>query len=157
MTKLMENKRGLIMGVANDKSIAWGIAKALSDHGAELAFTYQGEAFEKRVKPLAESLGADIVLDCDASKDQDLDAVFSTIEEKWGKLDFIVHAIAYSDKEELKMTTGRSTLRIRAKARIMPRFSKSWHSFHASITSDRTVRGHPPRWPSRGRAVTSEN
>jgi enoyl-[acyl-carrier protein] reductase I len=102
MTPLMHNKRGLIMGVANDHSIAWGIAKTLHEHGAELAFTYQGEAFEKRVRPLAESIGADTLLSCDASKDSDLDHVFKVLSQKWGHLDFIVHAIAYSDKEELK-------------------------------------------------------
>lgn len=102
MTNLMENKKGLVMGVANDKSIAWGIAKALSEQGAKLAFTYQGEAFEKRVRPLAESLGYDILIDCDVSKEDDLDNVFKVLSEKWGELDFVVHAVAYSDKEELK-------------------------------------------------------
>ena len=98
----MEGKRGLIMGVANDKSIAWGIASKLAEHGAEMAFTYQGEAFGKRVKPLAESIGGKITLDCDVSREEDLDAVFETLEKEWGGLDFLVHAIAYSDKEELK-------------------------------------------------------
>ena len=98
----MENKKGLVMGVANDKSIAWGIAKALSEQGAKLAFTYQGEAFEKRVRPLAESLGSDILIDCDVSKEDDLDNVFKVLSENWGELDFVVHAVAYSDKEELK-------------------------------------------------------
>lgn len=102
MTQLMSGKRGLIMGVANDKSIAWGIAKALSEHGAELAFTYHGEAFEKRVRPLAESVGASIILNCDASKDTDLEDMFKVLSKEWGKLDFVVHAVAYSDKEELK-------------------------------------------------------
>ncbi len=102
MTKLMQNKKGLIMGVANEKSIAWGIAKTLHEHGAELAFTYQGDAFEKRVRPLAESLNSNIILNCDASKDSDLDHVFKVISQEWGGLDFVVHAIAYSDKEELK-------------------------------------------------------
>lgn len=102
MTDLMQGKRGLIMGVANEKSIAWGIARALAAHGAELAFTYQGEAFGKRVKPLAESVGSKFILDCDVSQEEDLDKVFATIEKEWGELDFIVHAIAFSDKEELK-------------------------------------------------------
>lgn len=102
MANLMENKKGLVMGVANDKSIAWGIAKALSEQGAKLAFTYQGEAFEKRVRPLAESLGSDILIDCDVSKEDDLDNVFKVLSENWGELDFVVHAVAYSDKEELK-------------------------------------------------------
>ncbi|MBL8687175.1 MAG: enoyl-ACP reductase FabI, partial [Alphaproteobacteria bacterium] len=98
----MHGKRGLIMGVANDKSIAWGIAKALSTHGAELAFTYQGEALQKRVIPLADSVGSKIVLPCDVTDDASIDQVFDHLAQKWGKLDFVVHAIAFSDKEELK-------------------------------------------------------
>lgn len=98
----MKNKKGLIMGVANEKSIAWGMAQALATHGAELAFTYQGDAFGKRVKPLAESVGSKFTLDCDVSKEEDLDRVFVQIEKEWGRLDFLIHAIAYSDKEELK-------------------------------------------------------
>lgn len=90
------------MGVANDRSIAWGIAKAAREQGAELAFTYLGEALEKRVRPLAEQIGVDIVLPCDAGDEASLDAVFQTLAEKWGKIDFVVHAVAYSDKEELK-------------------------------------------------------
>lgn len=104
MTGLMQGKRGLVMGVANDRSIAWGIAKALADHGAELAFSYQGEAFGKRVEPLAASLGSDFLLDVDVTDDASLDAAFGQIGERWGKLDFVVHAIAFSDKNEL---TGR--------------------------------------------------
>lgn len=104
MTQLMAGKRGLVLGVANDKSIAWGIARTLAEHGAEMAFTYQGEAFGKRVEPLAESLGAPFCLDCDVTDEASLDRVFAQIEEKWGKLDFMVHAIAFSAKEEL---TGR--------------------------------------------------
>jgi enoyl-[acyl-carrier protein] reductase I len=100
--KLMAGKRGLIMGVANDHSIAWGIAKSLHEHGAEMAFTYQGEAFGKRVKPLVETLGAKIVMPADVEDDQSLEAVFGELERKWGGLDFLVHAIAYSDKNELK-------------------------------------------------------
>jgi enoyl-[acyl-carrier protein] reductase I len=99
---LMAGKRGLIMGVANDRSIAWGIASNLHAHGAELAFTYQGEALAKRVRPLAESVGSDIVLPCDVTEDASIDAVFESIGERWGRLDFLVHAIAYADKEELK-------------------------------------------------------
>ncbi|MAO55062.1 MAG: enoyl-[acyl-carrier-protein] reductase FabI [Rhodospirillaceae bacterium] len=99
---LMSGKKGLVMGVANDRSIAWGIAKAAFDQGAELAFTYQGEALQKRVAPLAESVGSDMVLACDVTDMASVDAVFKEIEAKWGKLDFIIHAIAYSDKEELK-------------------------------------------------------
>lgn len=99
--KLMAGKRGLIMGVANDRSIAWGIAKAVSDQGAELAFTFQGDALEKRVRPLAESVGSKLVLPCDVTDDAALDEVFKTIEKEWGKIDFVVHAIAFSDKNEL--------------------------------------------------------
>lgn len=101
MSNLMEGKRGLIMGLANNRSIAWGISEALAAQGAELAFTYQGEALKKRVAPLAESLGSDIVLPCDVTDDASIDAVFKELEEKWGKIDFVVHAIAYSDKSEL--------------------------------------------------------
>lgn len=99
---LMSGKRGLIMGVANDRSIAWGIAKALHGQGAELAFTYQGEALEKRVRPLAASVGSDVVLPCDVSDDASIDAAFETIRERWGRLDYLVHCIAYADKDELK-------------------------------------------------------
>jgi len=90
------------MGVANDHSIAWGIAQKLHEHGAEMAFTYQGDAFGKRVRPLAESLGAKIILSCDASKEEDLDHVFAELKKAWGKIDFVVHAVAFSDKNELK-------------------------------------------------------
>ncbi|MGR3615778.1 MAG: enoyl-ACP reductase FabI [Paracoccaceae bacterium] len=100
--QLMAGKRGLIMGLANDKSIAWGIAKACSDAGAELAFSYQGDALLKRVSPLAEQLGSDIVLPCDVSDGASIDALFTALEEKWGKLDFVVHAIGFSDKNELR-------------------------------------------------------
>ena len=97
----MKGKRGLIMGVANDRSIAWGIAQAVADQGAELAFTYQGDALEKRVRPLAASVGSDILLPCDVTDEDSLDRVFSALKEKWGGIDFIVHAIAFSDKAEL--------------------------------------------------------
>jgi enoyl-[acyl-carrier protein] reductase I len=99
---LMAGKRGLVMGVANDRSIAWGIARAAAAEGAEIAFTYQGEALLKRVKPLAESLGADHILPCDVADESSIDAVFAALGEDWGSLDFVVHAIAFSDKEELK-------------------------------------------------------
>lgn len=99
---LMAGKKGLIMGLANDHSIAWGIARTLGRHGAEMAFTYQGEVFEKRVRPLAESLGAEIILPCDVEDAASVDSVFRVLKEKWGRLDFLVHAIAYSDREELK-------------------------------------------------------
>jgi enoyl-[acyl-carrier protein] reductase I len=100
-SSLMAGKRGLIMGVANDRSIAWGIAQACHAHGAELAFTYQGEALEKRVRPLAESVGSKLMLSCDVTDEPSLDNVFATLEKEWGKIDFIVHAIAFSDKNEL--------------------------------------------------------
>ena len=99
---LMKHKKGLVMGVANEKSIAWGMAKTLHEHGAEMAFTYQGEAFGKRVKPLAGSIGASVLIDCDVSKESDLDNVFAVLHREWGELDFVIHAIAFSDKEELK-------------------------------------------------------
>jgi enoyl-[acyl-carrier protein] reductase I len=99
---LMQGKKGLIMGVANDRSIAWNIAKACHDQGAELAFTYQGDALLKRVTPLAESIGSAIVLPCDVTDDGSVDAVFRELESQWGRLDFVLHAIAYSDKDELK-------------------------------------------------------
>lgn len=99
---LMAGKRGLIMGVANDKSIAWGIAKALADQGAEIAFSYQGEALGKRVMPLAASVGSDLVLECDVTDEASMDAVFDTLKERWGTMDFLVHAIGFSDKGELR-------------------------------------------------------
>src|SRR3979411_2908589 len=102
MQNLMKGKRGLIMGVANDHSIAWGIAKAGAAQGAELAFTYQGEALGKRVKPLAAQLGVPLVLPCDVEDIASVDAVFETLRAEWGHLDFLVHAIGFSDKNELK-------------------------------------------------------
>jgi len=99
---LMRGKRGLVMGVANDHSIAWGIAKMLHEHGAELAFSYQGEAFGKRIAPLAESLGASLVVPCDVEDIGSVDQLFAAIETQWGGLDFVVHCIAYSDRAELK-------------------------------------------------------
>ncbi len=104
MAELMTGKRGLIMGVANERSIAWGIAKAMAAEGAELAFSYQGEAFGKRVQPLAASLGSDMLVDVDVTDDASLDQCFNLLADKWGSLDFVVHAIAFSDKSEL---TGR--------------------------------------------------
>src|SRR5215471_11226684 len=99
---LMDGKRGLVMGVANDHSIAWGIAKTLAAHGASLAFTYQGDALIRRVKPLAQSVGADLVLPCDVEDLASVDAAFAALKDKWGGIDFVVHAIAYTDKNELK-------------------------------------------------------
>ena len=98
----MAGKKGLIMGVANDRSIAWGIASNLAAQGAELAFTFQGEALKKRVGPLAHSVGSDLVMPCDVTDEESMDSAFSTLEKSWGKIDFVLHAIAYSDKEELK-------------------------------------------------------
>ena len=99
---VMHGKKGLIMGVANDRSIAWGIAAKLAEHGAELAFTFQGEALQKRVTPLAASVGSNLVMPCDVTNEASMDVVFSTLKQNWGKMDFVLHAIAYSDKEELK-------------------------------------------------------
>ena len=99
---LMVGKRGLVMGVANERSLAWGIAKALSEAGATLGFTYQGEALGRRVRPLAESLGSDFLVDADVTSETSLDAVFSAVADRWGELDFLVHGIAFSDKDELK-------------------------------------------------------
>ncbi len=97
----LKGKRGLVMGVANDRSIAWGIAEAAAQNGAELAFTYQGEALEKRVRPLAERVGSKIVVPCDVTDENSIDSAFKTLEEEWGQIDFVVHAIAFSDKNEL--------------------------------------------------------
>ena len=102
MTALMQGKRGLIMGLANEKSLAWGIAQKLAEHGAELAFSYQGEALEKRVRPLAEQLGSDFCFDCDVSRMEALDTAFETLGARWETIDFLVHAIGFSDKNELR-------------------------------------------------------
>ncbi|KZL20071.1 Enoyl-[acyl-carrier-protein] reductase [NADH] FabI [Pseudovibrio axinellae] len=102
MSKLMQGKRGLIMGVANDHSIAWSVAKTLAEQGAEMAFTYQGDAFGRRVKPLADSIGCDMLLPCDVEDIESVDNVFDQLKEKWGTIDFLVHAIAFSDKSELR-------------------------------------------------------
>jgi enoyl-[acyl-carrier protein] reductase I len=104
MADLMKGKRGLVMGVANERSIAWGIAAALAAEGAELAFSYQGEAFGKRVEPLAASVGSDFLVDVDVTNDQSMDACFAALKARWGQMDFLIHAIAFSDKNEL---TGR--------------------------------------------------
>lgn len=102
MTGLMAGKRGLVMGLANERSLAWGIAKILAEHGAELAFSYQGETMEKRVRPLAQSLGSQNLFDCDVTDEASLDAVFAEVKTRWGTIDFVVHAIGYSDKNELR-------------------------------------------------------
>ncbi|RYD64969.1 MAG: enoyl-[acyl-carrier-protein] reductase FabI [Sphingomonadales bacterium] len=102
MTGLMQGKRGLIMGLANDRSLAWGIAKKLREQGAELAFSYQGEALERRVRPLAQELGSDFLIECDVSDMAELDKTFDTLAERWPTIDFVVHAIGFSDKNELR-------------------------------------------------------
>jgi enoyl-[acyl-carrier protein] reductase I len=109
MTGIMQGKRGLIMGVANSHSIAWGISKALAAQGAELAFTFQGEALGKRVRPLAAEIGSDFLLECDVENIASVDAVFDALAQRWGKLDFIVHAIGFSDKSELKGLYANTT------------------------------------------------
>ena len=120
MTGLMKGKRGLIMGVANDHSIAWGIAKHAAEQGAELAFTYQGEAFGRRVKPLADKIGTKLLLPCDVEDISTVDSVFETLKAEWGKIDFIVHAIGFSDRNELKGlyadTTARDRMQILAES-----------------------------------------
>ena len=99
---LMQGKKGLIMGVANDKSIAWGIAKSLAENGASVAFTYQGDALKKRVEPLAESINSNILIPCDVSDSESMQNVFDILKEKWGKIDFLVHGIGFSNKDELR-------------------------------------------------------
>ena len=142
-SEFMKGKKGLIMGVANDHSIAWGMARALHEAGAEMAFTYQGEAFGKRVKPLAESIGSDILIDCDVTDEDNLDEVFSTLGDKWGELDFIVHAIAYSDKNELQGRYVDTTL---------DNFLKTMHISCYSFTS--VMRRAKPLMKDGGSAVT---
>lgn len=142
-TEIMKNKRGLVMGVANDHSIAWGMAKTLADHGAQLAFTVQGEGFERRVKPLAESVGSDLLIPCDVQQEDDLDRVFQTIEKEWGGLDFLIHAIAYSDKEELKGRYVDTSLN---------NFLQSMHISCYSFTS--IMRRAAPLMKNGGSAVT---
>ncbi|MDB6454446.1 enoyl-ACP reductase FabI [Falsirhodobacter sp. 20TX0035] len=102
MNGLLAGKRGLIMGLANDKSIAWGIAKACADQGAELAFSYQGEALKKRVEPLLATIGSTIMVECDVASEESMDALFDTLKDQWGTIDFVVHAIGFSDKNELR-------------------------------------------------------
>jgi enoyl-[acyl-carrier protein] reductase I len=120
---LMAGKRGLIMGVANDHSIAWGIAKALSDHGAQLAFTYQGDALGKRVRPLAESVGSDIALPCDVEDLGSVDSVFAALKERWSSLDFVAHCIAFSDRNELKGRYADTTRENFARTMLISAFS----------------------------------
>ena len=109
MAGLMQGKRGLVMGVANERSIAWGIAKALADQGAELAFSYQGDALKKRVEPLAAQIGSDFLAECDVADEASIDALFQTIATRWDSIDFIVHAIGYSDKDQLRGRYAETT------------------------------------------------
>jgi enoyl-[acyl-carrier protein] reductase I len=139
----MQGKRGLVMGVANEKSIAWGMARALHEHGAEMAFTYQGEAFGKRVKPLAESIGVKTLIDCDVTSEDNLDTVFAQLEKEWGGLDFIVHAIAYSNKDELQGRYVDTTL---------DNFLKTMHISCYSFTS--VMRRAKPLMKDGGSAIT---
>lgn len=120
---IMKGKRGLVMGVANDHSIAWGIAKMLAAHGAELAFTYQGEALGKRVRPLAQSVKSDFLLPCDVEDLKSVDAVFASLGERWGGIDFLVHAIAFSDKSELKGRYADTTRENFARTMLISCFS----------------------------------
>jgi enoyl-[acyl-carrier protein] reductase I len=143
LSNIMSGKRGLVMGVANERSIAWGMASTLHQHGAEMAFTYQGEAFGKRVQPLAESVGSNLVIPCDVSDEADLDKVFSQIEDEWGKFDFLIHSIAYSDKEELKGRYVDTTL---------DNFLMSMHISCYSFTS--VMRRAAPLMNRGGSAVT---
>ena len=143
MHQILKGKKGLIMGVANDHSIAWGMAKALHDAGADLAFTYQGEAFGKRVKPLAQSLNAPLILDCDVSKEEDLDKLFSALKTEWGTFDFLVHAIAYSNKDELQGRYVDTSL---------DNFLKTMHISCYSFTS--IMRRAKDLMPEGGSAVT---
>lgn len=142
-SEIMKGKRGLIMGVANEKSIAWGMAQELHKHGAEMAFTYQGDAFGKRVKPLTESIGSKLLINCDVSKEEDIANVFAVLKKEWGKIDFIVHAIAFSDKEELKGRYVDTTLQ---------NFLTSMHISCYSFTS--VMKHAAPLMESGGSAVT---
>ncbi|MCX5495054.1 enoyl-ACP reductase FabI [Kaistia dalseonensis] len=123
ISSLMSGKRGLVMGVANDHSIAWGIAKTLASHGAELAFTYQGDAFGRRVKPLADSVGAKLLLPCDVEDVGSVDSVFDALKAEWGSIDFLVHAIAFSDKNELKGRYAETTRENFVKTMVISCFS----------------------------------
>jgi len=125
--RLMHGRRGVVMGVANDHSIAWGIARSLAAHGAEIAFTYQGEAQAKRLKPLAASINSSIMLPCDVEEDSQLDEAFAAVESSWGSLDFLVHAIAHSDKNELKGRYVDTT-----RANFLRSLSISCYSFTAA-------------------------
>ena len=147
MSGLMNGKRGLIMGVANDHSIAWGIAKTLAGHGATLAFTYQGEALGRRVKPLAQSVGSSLVLPCDVESVASVEHVFSSIASAWGSLDFLVHAIAFSDKNELKGRYADTTRENFVRTMMISCFSFTEVAKRAA--EHRHGRAQPPRAPPR--------
>lgn len=132
MEALMKGKRGLVMGVANDHSIAWGIAKKLAQHGAELAFTYQGEAFGRRVKPLAEEAGSKFLLPCDVEDSASISSVFETLQKEWGSLDFLVHAIGYSDRNELKGLYANTTRENFIRTMVISCYSFTEVSRHAA-------------------------
>ncbi len=123
MTGLMQGKRGLVMGVANDHSIAWGIAQQLAAQGAEMAFTYQSEAFGKRLEPLAKSIGSDFLMPCDVEDISTVDAVFAKLEDKWGRIDFLVHSIGFSDKNELKGKFADTTRENFSRTMVISAFS----------------------------------
>ena len=132
MDGLMKGRRGLVMGVANDHSIAWGIARQLADHGAEMAFTYQGEAFGRRVRPLAESIGAGLVLPCDVEDQESVAATFDTLKQEWGGLDFLVHAIGFSDRNELKGLYADTTRENFTRTMVISCFSFTEVARHAA-------------------------
>jgi len=132
MTPLMQGKRGLVMGIANDHSIAWGIARKLAEHGAEMAFTYQGEGFGRRVRPLAEQANARLVLPCDVEDSASVDSVFDTLKAEWGTLDFVVHAIGFSDKNELKGLYADTTKENFTRTMVISCYSFTEVSRHAA-------------------------
>jgi NAD(P)-dependent dehydrogenase (short-subunit alcohol dehydrogenase family) len=142
---LMRGKRGLIMGLANDKSIAWGIARALGDAGAEMAFSYQGEALLKRVAPLAAEVGSDLVLPCDVADMESVDALFASLADRWGSLDFLVHAIGFSDKNELRgryVDTSRQNFLTTMDISVYS-FTAGWADQDAGGLGDRRLPLHP--------------
>ncbi|MFC6489480.1 enoyl-ACP reductase FabI [Nitratireductor sp. GCM10026969] len=137
MEGFMKGKRGLVMGVANNHSIAWGIAKRLAQHGAELAFTYQGEAFGRRVKPLAEQVGSKLLLPCDVEDSATIDNVFETLANEWGSLDFLVHAIGFSDRNELKGLYANTTRENFIRTMVISCYSFTEVARHAAAMMDK--------------------
>jgi enoyl-[acyl-carrier protein] reductase I len=146
---LMHGRRGLVMGVANDHSIAWGIARVLAREGAEIAFTYQGEAQAKRLKPLAASIGSEIVLPCDVEEDSQLDDAFAVLDDKWGRIDFLVHAIAHSDRNELKGRYADTT-----RANFIRSLSISCYSFTAAAQRAAKLMAPPAKGGHGGAMLT---